>query len=182
MDGFIFYKADNFVIYYNRSKDVFISKYYHLKKDYYNWMIAVFALLFVLIGVSLHEFYYPVMSFAIDVAAIVITVAISVILAKIGQAATVKTETVESAFRTLSHNDAMEYLSEAKRLYNNQLKNITIHVVALMMLLAMFMMVKNIGFLCGFIGLYYNLDCLLKESKPVEKYLFFKSLESQIEQ
>lgn len=179
MNGFIFYKSDNFAISYDVAADVFASRYLHQKKDYYEWMIVIFAIFFVLLGLNFHEFYYPYANTLRDLGLIVITMAAAFVLTKIGQIYTDKEEIVASEYRAISKQDAMYYYQDAKAQYYFQARTIGLHILALIFLVVLFLTFKNITFLAGCLGLYYNLDCLMKANRPIEKYLFFKKYSAQ---
>lgn len=179
MNGFIFYKSDNFAIFYDATRDVFASRYFHQKKDYYEWMIVIFSVFFVLLGLNFHEFYYPLSSALMDIGLVVITFAGAVVLTRLGQSFTNKEETVASEYRQITKQDALIYYPEAKSQFNLQARTIILHILALLFLVGMFLIFKNITFMAGCIGLYYNFDCLMKANRPIDKYLFFKKYSEQ---
>ncbi len=179
MNGFIFYKSDNFAIFYDATKDVFASRYFHQKKDYYEWMIVIFSVFFVLLALNFHEFYYPLANRPRDIGLVVVTFAAAIVLTKLGQNFTNKEETVESEYRQISKQDALNYYQDAKNQFNFQARTVILHVLALFFLVVMFVVFKNITFLAGCLGLYYNLDCLMKANRPIDKYLFFKKYSAQ---
>ena len=179
MNGFIFYKSDNFAIFYDATRDVFASRYFHQKKDYYEWMIVIFSVFFVLLALNFQEFYYPYSNGLRDIGLIVITIAVATLLTKLGQNFTNKEETVASEYREISKNDAMTYYQDAKSQFGFQARTIGLHVLALIFLVVMFLIFKNITFLAGCLGLYYNFDCLMKANRPIEKYYFFKNYSEQ---